>query len=299
MQKLVAAFIGTLVVLTLTDRAQADPPPAPVSAREAYSYTLAPGGSVSLEDASGSISVVGWAKNVVQIEADKCAANAADLAATKVDIVSRPDVVTVSTIFPQQSGNVFSWLTHLGQQRGCTGAQVDYVVHVPHDAHLALRSASADIDVSGPVGPLSAQSASGSVTIKNANQVSASSESGDLELTEVHGALSATSASGSIVVNKASGDISVKSASGDLGVYEFAGKAILKTISGDITVRSYSGVARIDSTSGDVSMTVVHGQGLSVSASTTSGDISSDLPLQPHAPIDIHTISGDISVRSI
>lgn len=300
MYKLFAAFIaGTFIALARIGAANADPTPAPASAHEAYSYSLSPGGTVSIGNDRGTIDVVGWAKNIVLIEADKCAPNPSDLADIKVIISPTSNTVTVDTQFSEDSGNVFSWFAHLGHAHGCSGSEVDYVVHVPHDARLALRAASADIEVTGPVGAISAHSDSGDVSIKNVTQVSASSDSGDINLAQAHGALDVSTESGAIIVNEASGDAVVHSASGDVGLYQFAGKAVVKTISGDITMRSYAGVARIDSTSGDVSMTIAHSQGLTLHASSVSGDIHSDFPLQQNAPIDIHTVSGDISVRSI
>jgi hypothetical protein len=300
MRQLFSAFVtGTFVALALSGVAKADSASAPSAANEAYSYTLSPGGSVSLDDARGSIDVVAWDKNVVQIEADKCADNGADLDATRIEISTKSDEVNINTVFPQSSGNVFSWLTHLGHSKGCSAPEVDYVVHLPHDARVTLRSASADIDVSGPLVQISAQSASGALSIKDVSTASVSSDSGDVSLEQAHGSLAVSTQSGSIVVNNASGDIVAKSESGDIGLYEFAGKSVVTTMSGDITLRSFTGVTRIVSMSGDVSMTIVHGKGMTVSAQTTSGDIYSDLPQQAHAPIEIHTVSGDISVRSI
>ena len=263
-------------------------------------YPLSPTGSFAINDERGSIRIIGWERNAVQVDARECAPTADELRDLTISVASHPNAISVQTIYPPRSGGPFSWVRLLGWSTWCNERpEVDYIVHVPQRAALKLASVSADMTVTGPVGSLGVDTTSGDLSATDVRDVSTMSESGDVTITRGRGTFSDTTVSGDLLFNDAAGDITINSTSGEVRLYSVSGKAVVTTTSGDITARSFSGIARLDSTSGDVSLTLVRGKGIALSASTVSGDIHSDVPMRSGAPVDVRTISGDIVVRSI
>ncbi len=265
-----------------------------------HSYALSGSGTVTINDVEGTIRVIGWNKNVAQVDAFKCAPTPDDLKNLTVVINSAPSSLKVNSIFPPSHEEWFSWTRLLGVSTRCNqGPEIDYVVHVPDHARVALTSASADSTVIGPIGSLRAGSASGNVSVTGASDITIETQSGDVTLSQVRGVMAVTTSSGETTFNDAKGDITVNAASGAVGLYRVSGKAVVNTSSGDITARSFGGLARLNSNSGDVSVTLVRGGNVTLSADTVSGDLSCDVPRRERAPIQVHTISGDIAVNWI
>lgn len=273
---------------------------APARAEFHHSYPLSATGTLRIDDARGSIRVIGWDRNSAQVDAVECAPTAADLKSLTISVDSKPNAVNVQTVFPPISEGWLSWVRLLGWSTWCNERpEVDYIVHVPARARVALTGASADMSVAGPIGPLKVDTASGDLSATDVGDVTVNSQSGTVTLTRARGTFALTTTSGDVLFNEASGDVTVSSTSGEIRLFSVSGKAVVTTTSGDITARSFSGVARLSSTSGDVSMTLARRSGVALSAGTVSGEIQSDIPLRTRAPIDVRTISGDISVRSL
>jgi hypothetical protein len=293
-----ALMAGALIVLCGVAAAGAADSPA--KAEFHHSYPLAPNGSFSIDDDRGSIRIIAWDKSSVQVDATKCAPTESSLANLTISVDSKRDSVNVHTIFPPPYTGFDSFWRSLGMQTSCDhDAQIDYVVHLPAKARLAITTASADVDVAGVVGAQRVDTASGDITTSDGGNASLSAQSGAITVNRARGMFATTSTSGDVLFNDVSGDLSVDSTSGEVRLYQVSGKVVVVTTSGDITARSLSGIARLNSTSGDVSLTLVRGNGVALSASTQSGDIASDVPQRSGAPVAVHTQSGDITVRSL
>src|SRR5690349_9246954 len=87
-----------------------------------YSYDLKPGGRVSIETMNGSIEIMSWEKNSVDIVGTKYAAEESTMKAIKIDVSNAPESVLVRTVAPS------------GHLRGGLGAK--YVVRVPKTVEL-------------------------------------------------------------------------------------------------------------------------------------------------------------------
>jgi hypothetical protein len=266
-----------------------------------HSYPLSSNGSFTIDDDRGSIRIIAWDKSSVQIDATQCAPTQAALAHLTISVDAKRDGLDVHTLFPPPYTGLDSFWHYLGwHTTSCDqNAQVDYVIRLPAKARLAITTASADVDVAGVSGTMRVDTASGDITASDGRDATISTSSGDISVNQAHGTFATTSTSGDVLFNDVSGDITVDSTSGDVGLYRVSGKVVVVTTSGNITARSFSGIARLNSTSGDVSMTLVRGNGVALSASTSSGDIESDVPQRSGAPVSVRTQSGDISVRSL
>src|SRR3712207_5931344 len=85
--------------------------------------------------------------------------------------------------------------------------QVRVEVRVPHDSSLAFTTASADVHGEGRFAEVRGKTASGDVTVADAETVRIESASGDLRIDEVRGAGGLKSASGDIRLGHVAGTL--------------------------------------------------------------------------------------------
>src|ERR1700740_1052335 len=85
-------------------------------------YPLQPGGSFELQNVNGTVDVQGWDRDTIEIHAVKTAKHKeSDLDLVSIDVDAKPDVVSVTTHYPQNEG---------------VEVAVEYLVHVPPRAHV-------------------------------------------------------------------------------------------------------------------------------------------------------------------
>jgi putative adhesin len=134
-------------------------------------YPLQPGGSFELQNVNGTVDVQGWDRNTVEIHAVKVAKRQeSDLDLVAIDVEAKANAVSVATRYPQNEG---------------VEVVVEYVVHVPHCAHVEhvgtvngtlrvtgidrvedLRTVNGNIEVYDGGGSVRARSTNGSVHLE-------------------------------------------------------------------------------------------------------------------------------------
>jgi hypothetical protein len=164
---------------------------------------------------------------------------------------------------------------------------------VPHGAGVQVKTASADTELTGHLGRLDVNSASGDVRARG-------------EITED---ATVKTVSGDVMLEQVDGDLSVQCVSGDVQARAVAGSVDTKSVSGDIRLEALTaGNVRFTSVSGDVEIGIAAGSLLDVDAGSTSGDLSSEVPLASEPPVGEdnaaaptvvlrgRTVSGDVRV---
>ena len=85
-------------------------------------YPLEPGGTFELQNVNGPVEVQGWDRDVVEVHAVKTAKrNEADLERVTIQVSAKPQSISVTTRYPQDEG---------------VEVAVEYLIHVPHGAHV-------------------------------------------------------------------------------------------------------------------------------------------------------------------
>src|SRR6266404_4079613 len=85
-------------------------------------YPLQPGGSFELQNVNGTVDVQGWDRDTIEVHAVKTAKHKeSDLERVTIEVAAKPKAVSVTTHYPQDEG---------------VEVAVDYVIHVPHGAHI-------------------------------------------------------------------------------------------------------------------------------------------------------------------
>jgi DUF4097 and DUF4098 domain-containing protein YvlB len=233
-------------------------------------------GTFDLQNVSGEVVVTGGAGNDVRIEATKRVRHPNEsearalLQAIEVRIEERNGSVEVRTDYPRRN-----W-----------SGGVDYMVSVPRDANVILRSVSGDIRVSSLNGELRAETISGDLAATSVRRIRvAKTISGDLEISDSDGDdVSASTTSGDIVARSLKArSVDLQSVSGDMHMTDVeSDRTFVRSVSGSIDFSgrlARGGRYEFQSHSGDVRVAPLGSPGFSIEASTFSGDLRSDYPL--------------------
>jgi DUF4097 and DUF4098 domain-containing protein YvlB len=179
-------------------------------------------------------------------------------------------------------------------------------VSCPSDADVELSTASADVELQGRLGGLSAELASGDLRGEELNgRVEVKSASGDVQLDTLGEDTSVATASGDIYVREVHGEAILRSASGDVRVDDAADSITVQTASGDQRIGSVTaGRVTLQSASGDQQVGVRRGSAVHLDVRTMSGDATSELEVRDQRPADdaplvelrATSMSGDIRI---
>lgn len=245
----VAAVLALLVVASQQARAQS----ASALPSQTFDRTisLAPGGSLAIENVNGPVTIVGWDRDAVEIHAVKTASSRtfADLLRVRIDVAATPGLVQVNTIDPHEDG---------------VEVAVDYTVRVPRRVLLQevatvngtvrvtgvntegkLNSVNGDIDVSDSAGGFSARTTNGDIHM----EIDRLAAAGPLAVETVNGAIALAlpaNVAANLDVRALNGDFRSELPVAYLGVYKprelhgrlGAGGALLqlRTVNGAIRV---------------------------------------------------------------
>jgi DUF4097 and DUF4098 domain-containing protein YvlB len=223
------------------------------------STTADPTGTVEVSNITGSVKVMGWTRNEVQVTGE-LGEGAERLEFTKGDKVTRIAVIT-----PNHSGHA---------------DDSDLEISVPLGSALSINTVSADVQVQNVRGAQRLQTVSGDVQTQSSGEdVECRTVSGDVTIdgSGKKGLVSITTVSGDATANRVAGEVNGSTVSGTfrLGVGE--------------TSRS-----RLRSTSGDISLNGPVTPDARVDIESISGDVRLDFVGNAPADYDISTFNGEI-----
>jgi DUF4097 and DUF4098 domain-containing protein YvlB len=254
------------------------------------------------------------ARTVVSIEADTPGAE---------ELVER---ATVECKAAAGRHDVVVKVPHLHGMRFLRRNAVTVRVEMPEGSEVTAVTASADIDVTGPVGEatvttgsgdistddvaadVTAKTASGNITMgKVGGDIRAHTASGDLRCSSVAGAATFSTASGDLELGSAGSRVEVKATSGNVRLGDLSRGARVVNVSGDVRVLALGqGTLHVRSVSGDVAVGVAKGVDLHVDVETLSGTVHSEIPLddaprsepRPETKVDlsVRSVSGNVEI---
>jgi DUF4097 and DUF4098 domain-containing protein YvlB len=230
------------------------------------------------------------------------------------------DRATVECRAARGGHGVIVKIPHLHGMRFVRRNAVTVRVEVPEDGEVAVVTASADVEINGPVGEVdiktgsgdvstddvaagvTAKTASGDITMGNVGgDVRVHTASGDLRCSSVAGTAVFSTASGDLEVGAAASRVEVKATSGNVRLGELSQGARVINVSGNVRVLALGeGALHVRSVSGDVAVGVARGVDLHVDVETMSGTVHSDIALDGAPPSGRRSETRvDLSVRSV
>jgi DUF4097 and DUF4098 domain-containing protein YvlB len=267
------------------------------SARIDTTFSFDRNGSVVVSASNGSITIVGWSRDQVQVRSSAGSENF------------------------RLEGSSNRMTLNINGRRGEGSIEVS----VPVGVRVNASTRSGRVSVRGTRGPVEAHADNGSVEVEDAiSRVDLSTFSGQVRANDITGDMHLETISGGIDVQDIRGTIDASTVSGDIDLIGVTSKSVrAKTTSGDVTFDGLidaSGRYELSSHSGDIGLRVQRETNAQLSVSTWSGAIDSQFPitLKPGqqrigtlnakrftfeigngaARISAETFSGDITISS-
>lgn len=164
---------------------------------------LAPGGSLSLDNVNGGITVRSWDRQEVKIWAKKVVKASSEstareiLQAIEIVIDSAAGVIEIETRLPRKK---------LG---GRQQVSVKYELTVPREVAVSLVSTNGGIRVEGLAGEVDVETANGGIHVEDVGgSVRAHTTNGGIKAYDIRGAVEARTTNGGIFVEMRTGSIS-------------------------------------------------------------------------------------------
>jgi DUF4097 and DUF4098 domain-containing protein YvlB len=186
--------------------------------------------------------------------------------------------------------------------------RVSITVRVPTGSTLEAQTASAHVEVRGPLAGAQVRTASGSIALDQVDgPVEASSASGSVRVGSVGSTLRFTSASGSLRADHVRGDCEARSASGSITIGTADADVAAKSVSGSVKVgEARTGTLDLHATSGSIGVGVRRGTLVWLDVSSVAGRVTSNLanedsPAASESPLHLHahSVSGSIQIASV
>jgi len=207
-------LVGTACAILFAGRAWAG---EPLTQEFHQTYALNADGRVSLENINGAVTITGWDRNEVQVDAIKKARRQDRLDEAKIVVESNANSISIHTEYPHHDHN-FNW----GDENN--PASVDYTLHVPRGARLdevelingslEIHEVSGDVHASSVNGRLLAKDLAGRADLSTVNGQT-EAEFRQLPKSHIH----ASSVNGSVLVtipSDANADIHASTVSGGI-----------------------------------------------------------------------------------
>ncbi len=226
-------------------------------------------GSVTVDNAFGSVTVVGWSEPRVELRGDVGAQR-------QLEIRNSSDTRLHLAVVDRSAGRRDMGPT----SRDYADREARLVLRVPHAVALTVTSVTSDVRVSG---------------MRRAPMVAISTVSGDHEIDVNAGAVQLKTVSGDIRLRGASARSTLSVISGDVQLRGFAGGATVSTVSGDLRIVDATlGFLDIESISGDVRIAAVPAPRAAWAIEAVGGDIDVAIPSLDRVAIEGSSFSGDI-----
>lgn len=248
------------------------------------SYPLDAGGAIEVHSRNGSVEILGWEKNTVDIRGTKHARNQEELDGVKVDISASPGAITVRSVFPDNRAS---------------GKGVRYVLRVPFSARVTtvntsnghirveevaqttkLETSNAAITVNRTEGPLLADTSNGAIRV--------SGTKGDLRLDTSNGRIEADEVTGAVTADTSNGPIRVSVAEPAPGKelrFDTSNSSI------EVTLKRYAAnPMTLESSNGGITLRIPENSNATIDARTSNGSIQTDFPV---------TVRGEITKNSL
>lgn len=291
--------------------ALATPAAVPAAAQEPQlrrEFNVAPGQRLEIHlETGGKISVTGWEREVVAVDARKSGRDC-DLIAIEAE--QRGSSVLVESEMVERANNIRCSL------------EID--VRVPSRFDVEVETMGGGVAITGVEGELSGQTMGGGLTLTRLRgRVDLTTMGGDIELTDsevdgrVHtmggrvriedvvGDVKGSSMGGNVVyrrvtdrAGKGSGDeVRINTMGGSINVDDAPAGANVETMGGTVRVTSARGHVRAKTMGGDIDLGAVDGW---IEATTMGGDIEARMtgdPAQGDRHVTLVSMSGDVTLE--
>jgi DUF4097 and DUF4098 domain-containing protein YvlB len=234
-----------------------------------YTYPMQSGGRLELDNRNGSIEIVGWDRNTIDVSGTKFAPTSARLQQIKINVSVSGNSASVATEWPKES-----W-------HGSYGAK--YIIRVPRQTTLARTQTTN--------GSVSVEDLEGGGHVKSTNgRISMARDIGDYDVQTSNGAIDFKECSGSERAHTRNGAVRGELKTGSIDSESTNGSI-------ELTLMQPSNGQRIraSTTNGGVVVALAEFHDNPLNAETTNGSVTLRLPSDTNAKLNVETRLSSIS----
>lgn len=252
------------------------------------SFTVEPGGTLTLDSARGSIEVRGTEGNRVDIEIAREAKTEDKNEAEEIFAYLRFDF--------QQTGKdvAIKGIKTTDSNKKMNKLKVKFIVTVPQNYNVDLKTSGGSISVDDLQGTVEIQTSGGSLGLNDIKgPVTGKTSGGSISIGRVEGDVNVNTSGGSIRIENAYGPVKAHTSGGGITVNEVMGTIHADTSGG--SVKAYisqqpKGDCRLQTSGGSITVYLADDIALNVDAGTSGGSIHTEFPV---------TLKGNISKKEL
>ena len=239
-----------------------------------YSYAMQPGGHLEVDNHNGSIEIIGWDRDAVDVSGTKYAPSNEELKEVRIKVDVSGAIASIVTESPQGWGNY----------------GVNYTIHLPRNTAVSrAKSSNGSVSAEDMSSGGSLVSTNGRISLRRDDgNFDARTSNGNVEFEDCTGVERAETTNGSIRGQLKSGAFEVRTSNGSVDL------ALSKPLP--------NATLRANTTNGSIKLALDNFAGNPIRAETTHGSVTLRLPHDTDAHIDAHTnlstISSELSVAA-
>jgi hypothetical protein len=262
------------------------------------SYTVRPGGKLTVDTNTGSIKVEGKRGDAVEIEIIQ------NIRTTSKR--SAEDILDDFQVRFDQDGNDIYVKAEYKRNgfrsffdRLANRLQARFLITVPLEYDVDLHTSGGSISVLDLEGEILSRTSGGSLTFENiTGNVSGKTSGGSIRIGEIRGEVNAQTSGGSIRIQQAEGNIDVHTSGGSITIDEAMGAVKASTSGG--SVRAYlshqpEADCRLTTSGGTITIYLNNDIGLDVDAQTSGGRIHTDFPVKLYGTISPRSLDAQVN----
>lgn len=227
-------------------------------------FSVAPGGTLTLKTDAGSVEVKGSDGNEVKIAAEMRGSQR-DLDRFQVSAEASGNNVDVRGKFRDKPWG------------GVNNFDARFVISVPKSYNLELHTSGGNVEVVGVKGSLAGGTSGGNVRVK-----------------DIEGTVKMGTSGGDVEAIHVNGPVNMETSGGNVRAEGLTGNAQLHTSGGNVNIEGVDGEVDAGTSGGNVSIKLT-GQNKGIHAETSGGTITLFLSRSVAADVDLSTSGGSVS----
>lgn len=174
--------------------------------------------------------------------------------------------------------------------------QVNYVITIPRQFEINLKTAGGSIKVADLTGKAQVHTSGGSLTLeKIEGPISGHTSGGNINVAGCRGQVDVHTSGGSLNLSDIEGDVTAKTSGGSIRAEKLTGKSSVKTSGGSIGIAGIKGSIDATTSGGGVSAELVEQPAEACSFRSSGGSITVALGGTVAVDVDLHTSGGRVS----
>jgi DUF4097 and DUF4098 domain-containing protein YvlB len=246
-------------------------------------FSVAPGGRLTIEADSADLRVTGTGGNQVVVH---ILLTGNDRSVERIDLSAEQSGNDVTVLAKQRKGSWTSWF-------GVWNQDSKIEVQVPREYNFDIQTSGGDITVGQLQGTARGRTSGGDVRVTDIHgPVDMQTSGGDVRVEQIDGQTRLSTSGGDVEIVRVNGDLDAKTSGGYIHLDDVVGKVVARTSSGNVIARNVRGDSDLKTSGGDIRATI-DGK---IAAHTSGGDVTAELVGQNRG-ISVSSSGGDLTVR--